>query len=102
MKVNSDLKTYWISFPLDEHMPIGIGVTALSEADVFTLISEQGYDNWFEGAKEISIKIGVGLSDIPAAISSGNIGPLQFRGVWYPAANIGFGAPTDREHKSND
>lgn len=83
-------------------MPIGIGVTALSEADAFALIKEQGYDKWFEGAKEISVKIGLVLSDIPAAISAGNVGSLRFRGVWYPVANIGFGSPKDREYKGSD
>jgi len=98
MKPNKNLETYWISFPLDEQMPIGIGVTALSVTDAFTLISEQGFDSWFEGAKEISIKSGIKIEDVPAAISSANFGPLQLRGVWYPAANIGFGSPIDREY----
>jgi len=101
MKPNKNLDTYWVSFPADENMPIGIGVTALSVNDAFTLIFDQGFDSWFEGAKEISIKSGVKLDDLPSNISSGNFGPLQLRGVWYPAANIGFGSPKDQEYMPN-
>lgn len=97
MKPNKDLETYWINFPLDEQMPMCIGVTALSVQDVFNLIAEQGFDSWFEGAEEINIKTRIKLDDIPSAISSANLGPLQFRGVWYPAANIGFGSTKDKE-----
>jgi len=97
MKPNKDLETYWITFPLDEQMPVGIGVTALSVEDAFNLIAEQGFDSWFNGAREISIKTGITLDDVPSVISSANFGPLQLRGVWYPAANIGFGSPKDKE-----
>jgi len=99
MKPNAALETYWICFPLDEQMPIGIGVTALSVKDAFILIGEQGYDTWFTGAKEINVKSGITLDDVPSSISSANLGPLQLRGVWYPAANIGFGSLRDREFK---
>ena len=97
---NKDLETYWITFPLNEEMPLGIGVTALSVEDAFALIDKQGYDSWFKGAKEINIRVGVGMTDI-TEVSSADFGPLQLRGVWYPAANIGFGSPKDREYKPN-
>ena len=102
MKPNKDLKTYWISFPQNPEMPIGIGVTALQEEDAFNLIKDQGFDSWFEGATEIHIKTGVELSEMKSLISAANMGPLQLRGVWYPAANIGFGAPEGAEYMPDE
>ena len=78
-------------------MPFGIGVTAFSEEDAFALVSERGLDSWFEGAAQVTIRTDVTFCDLEEMVLPGidNIGPLQLRGVWYPAANIGIGAPKD-------
>lgn len=99
MKENPELETYWISFPQDSRRPMGIGVTAYSIEDAFGLIRTQGFDAWFVGAREIKILSGVRPADIDQNHILPNSGPMQFRGVWYPAANIGWGAPRDPEFK---
>ncbi len=99
--VNADrLETYWITFPRDQFLPLGIGVTAYSEEDAFALIVEQGFDQWYEGASEIKVTPGVRLEDLDLKHVAVNLGPLQFRGVWYPAANIGFGSPRGGTYRS--
>ena len=95
---NEELVPYWISFPQDPHLPFGIGVTATSEKDAFALIRDQGIESWFEGAQEISVQAGVTINDLDQGHVVPNMGPMQFRGVWYPAANIGFGSPRGGEY----
>lgn len=92
---NRNLDTYWISFPKNPHLPLGLGVTAFSVADAFQLIEQQQIGEWFADAIEINIKKGVRADDLEARHVSPNCGPMQFRGVWYPAMNIGYGAPSD-------
>ena len=96
---NSKLDTYWISFQKDSNLPFGIGVTALSEEDAFALIRDQGIDAWFEGAKEVLVVKGVRIHDLDQSNVVPNIGPMQLRGVWYPANNICWGAPRYAEFK---
>jgi len=88
MKENAELEAYWISFPQDSLCLIGFGVTARSVEDAFGLIREQGFDTWFAGAREIRILSGVRSADLDQSHVLPNSGPMQFRGVWYPAANI--------------
>jgi hypothetical protein len=95
MKQSAALDTYWISFPQDPDCPFGIGVTAYSESDAFALVRAQGFDRWYADASEVRVDKGVRLSDLDPRNVAPNIGPMQFRGVWYPAANIGWGAPRD-------
>ncbi len=78
---------------------MGIGVTAFSEADAFALIESKGFDEWFEGAAEIRVERGVRIRDLDQSNIASNIGPMQLRGVWYPAANVGIGAPRDKMYK---
>ncbi|MEM7401395.1 MAG: hypothetical protein AAF304_05535 [Pseudomonadota bacterium] len=98
MKKNEDLTTYWITFPNDTDMslPLGIGVTAYSLEDAMELIEQQGI-TWHKEASEINIKEGVTISDLDERNIVPNIGPMQFRGVWCPCQNIGYGAPEDNE-----
>ena len=98
MKLNPDLETFWLIFPKDQNLPIGIGVTAVSEQDAFQLLQEQGIDKWLVDAKEILIQKGLRIGDLDQKNVRPNIGPMQFRGVWYPINNIGFGAPRDCEY----
>ena len=102
MKQNDKLGCYWISFPQDSHLPLGIGVTAFSEEDAFHLIEEQGIDAWYECAVEIKVEHGVRIQDLDEKNIVPNIGPMQLRGVWYPARNIGYGAPRDPAYKPPD
>ena len=99
MKPDSKLETYWITFPQDPHLPFGIGVTAYSEEDAFALVADQGVDKWYAAAKEIIVTSGVAYGDLDQSNVAPNIGPMQLRGVWYPIANIGYGAPRDRRYK---
>lgn len=98
MDENTALDTYWISFPNDPGCPFGIGVTARSYEDAFDLIRQQGIDGWYAHACEINIRRGIRIADLPQSNVVPNIGPMQFRGVWYPATNIGWGAPAGAEY----
>ena len=100
LKNNQKLDTYWLTFPKDPNLPFGIGVTAVSEDDAFKLIRDQGIDKWYENAQEINIQKGVRINDLDQTNVVPNIGPLQFRGVWYPVQNIGYGSPKDGQFKS--
>lgn len=94
------LEAFLITFPQDSCLPLGIGVTAYSEEDAFALIREQGFDQWYEGAKEVRVTSGVRIDDLDRNHLIPNMGPLQFRGVWLPAANIGFGSPRGGIYRS--
>ena len=99
MKPNNKLECYWISFPRDSNLVLGVGVTAFSEDDAFRLIEEQGIHEWYQGASEIKVERGVRIQDLDQNHVVPNMGPMQLRGVWYPAANIGFGAPRGPYYK---
>ena len=96
------LETFWISFPQDQNLAFGIGVTAYSEEDALALIKKQGVDKWFLDAREIKIAHGVRIEDLDQRNVVPNIGPLQLRGVWYPCMNIGIGAPKGDQFKRLD
>ncbi|MFK8011470.1 MAG: hypothetical protein AB8B80_05480 [Marinicellaceae bacterium] len=98
MKIEAGLKTYWITFPKDNNLPFGLGVTALSQEDAFELAEEQGI-YWHKNANELHIQENVRISDLDQSNIVPNIGPMQFRGVWYPCQNIGYGAPKNTEYK---
>lgn len=93
------LETYWFSFPKDPHLPMGIGVTAYSESDANMLLCVHGIDEWFVGAKEVSVCKGVRIQDLDQGHVVPNIGPMQFRGVWYPCMNVGYGAPVSPDYR---
>lgn len=98
MKKSEALKTYWYSFPSDTRLPLGIGVTAYSRSDADELIQQQGI-TWHQKAKEINVVENVTIADLDQSNIVPNIGPMQFRGVWYPCQNIGYGAPESDEFK---
>ncbi len=98
MKIEAGLKTYWISFPKDKNLPFGLGVTAFDKEDAFALVEEQGID-WHKTAKEVVIQTDITISDLNQSNIVPNIGPMQFRGVWYPCQNIGYGAPSGDQYK---
>jgi|CXWL01.1.fsa_nt_gi hypothetical protein len=96
---NIELETYWVHFPDNPNMPFGIGVTASSEADAFALIRERGIDAWFAGAEVVKVIKGVRVWDLDQTNVVPNIGPMQFRGVWYPFQNVGWSAPKDGDFR---
>lgn len=96
---NKNLETYWITFPSDPNLPMGIGVTAFSVTDAFHLIEEQGIADWFKDAQSVHVRKGIRIDEIDASHIRANMGPMQFRGVWYPAMNLGFGASKDVAYK---
>lgn len=100
MQLMCALESFWISFPLDPNLPFGIGVTAYSEEDARMLLAERGINDWFANARQIVVKEGVRNQDLDQRNVVPNIGPLQFRGVWYPCMNIGFGAPKSPTYRS--
>jgi hypothetical protein len=86
------LRAFWLTFPKDPRLPMGIGVTAYSREDAFAVIAEQGI-SWHLEAAEIEVRQDVTLDDLDQRHVLPNIGPMRFRGVWYPSLNLGFGAP---------
>ena len=84
------LITYWITFPKEPHAPIGIGVTAFSEDDAFRLIKEAGYNEYLQS--DYIVASNIKIEDLHPSRVVPYMGPISFRGVWYPCCNIGFGA----------
>ena len=81
---NPLLQSYWIESPT---IGFGLGVTAYSRYDAFKLLGEAGFmlspDN-----PDVSVVEGVGVSDLDTNHVVPNIGPLFFRGIWHPRANL--------------
>lgn len=92
-KTPNPLRTFWLTFPEDSNLPFGIGITAYSESDALALLHAEGIDSWIANAKTVHITPDVRPEDLDPRHVLPNAGPLQFRGVWYPCRNIGFGAP---------
>lgn len=90
MYLNPHLETFWFSFPVDPHLPEGLGVTAYSERDARDLLDEFGVSAWFANAHEVVVRMGVRVKDLEQTHIYPNTGPMQFRGIWYPSMNIGF------------
>ena len=88
----SELQTYWFSFPENPYFPIGLGVTAWSLSDAYAMLEANGYD-YHKRASRLEVREGVMVTDLDQNHVVPNMGPIVVRGVWYPALNIGFGAP---------
>jgi hypothetical protein len=89
------LISFWLAFPDDPTFPIGFGVTAWSVADAQSLLESNGYDFHLR-AKRVLIREAVTPDAIDPKNVAPNSGPHVCRGVWYPALNVGFGAPIGR------
>ena len=98
MKINRQLQAFWFTFPNNLELPFGIGVTAESKDDAFVLIEREGID-WHKHASRVEIQEDISINDLDQSNVVPNIGPMQFRGVWYPCQNIGYGAPKQNEYK---
>jgi hypothetical protein len=84
------LTAYWIAFPQNPHSPHGFGVTAWTEDDAFHLLEQNGYMRF--GSRIDATIRSVRADEIDAQVAR-NSGPIVVRGIWYPALNVGFGAP---------
>jgi hypothetical protein len=91
------LISYWITFPNIPHAPIGIGVTAFSEEDAFRLIEESGYGEYMQS--DFVVTDNIKIWDLHSGCVVPFMGPITFRGVWFPCCNIGFGASGQTKNK---
>ena len=87
---NPELDTYWMSFPVEPDAPVGIGVTARSLADACALAARCSVGIWLTRAQDVRVRRGVRIADLDPDHVVPNCGPMQLRGVWFPAENIGF------------
>jgi hypothetical protein len=69
---------------------MGIGVTARSIDDALALLDQHGYG--FHRSGPIDVRENVTVADLDQSNVVPNMGPIVFRGIWYPCLNIGFGA----------
>lgn len=88
--INKYLIPFWISFPEDKYYPIGLGVTAFSIEDAYSLLKELGIEHQ-ETAKRTVIQENIKWDEIPYKQKvHPNMGPIVVRGVWYPHYNSGY------------
>jgi len=82
---NPLLKTYWIESP-EVHI-LGFGVTAFSREDAFQLLGASGYAL---SSDDPAIRVieGIQVADLDQNHVIPNMGPIVFRGVWFPRANL--------------
>ena len=102
------LRCYWISLKwprpegegitIGQLQPPGFGVTAFSREDVMRLLEERDCHIYFEKAMEINWMVIAEMAQIEKNHVLLNSGPVYFRGVWFPAVNLGFGASGQRRH----
>jgi len=80
---NPNLHRYWFAI----HHIGGIGVTAYSLADAESLARDAcaSFDVTFD---PINVVEDVDVRDLDQNHVVPNIGPVNFRGVWYPALNL--------------
>ena len=83
-------RTFWLTFPSQPDAPIGMGVTARSIEDAFVLLEQHGFDLHRRGP--VTVRENVTVADLDQQHVVPNMGPIVFRGIWYPCLNIGFGA----------
>jgi hypothetical protein len=86
------LTAFWVSFPDDPGFPLGMGVTAWSEADARRLLEERGYD-FHRRARRVDFRAVEKVDDLGLDYVSKSAGPIVVRGLWFPCGNVGFGAP---------
>jgi hypothetical protein len=78
---------YWIT--VQNQRVQHLGVTGYSIADAFYLLSAQGFCV-NPTTDVVEIQANIQFADIPFREVRANMGPVIFRGVWYPCLNIGF------------
>ncbi len=80
------LIAYWITPP---GAPLGacFGVSAYSRSDAQELLREAGIEVDL-ALPEVIVKEGITFAELDAKHIVPNMGPMQFRGVWYPQMNL--------------
>jgi hypothetical protein len=78
-------KTYWIVSLAERHR--GFGVTAFSREDAFALLHARGYA-LSPDDPAVQVTEDVQVADLDQNHIVPNMGPMVFRGVWYPLANL--------------
>jgi hypothetical protein len=63
------------------------GVSGYSREDAIALLSEAGFQI-DPNAKNVTVRENVRLTDFEERHIGQNMGPMQFRGVWYPRLNV--------------
>ncbi len=69
---------------------MGMGVTAFSLEDAFSLLDERAYG--FHRSGPVVVREGVTVADLDPLNIVSHMGPIVFRGIWYPCWNVGLGA----------
>ena len=69
---------------------MGMGVTAFSIEDANSIMEKLGYRFHLSG--ETKVKVISSTSELDQLNIIPNMGPIIFRGLWYPCYNIGIGA----------
>ena len=83
-------RAFWLTFPGQPSAAFGIGITAYSLEDAYRLLEERGYD--FHRRGSVVVREDVVVADLDQKHVVPNMGPIVFRGIWYPCLNIGLGA----------
>jgi hypothetical protein len=76
------LTKYWLTFDKESAYPLGIGVTAFDTQDAENLVAQ----NLFGGSliPAFQLRIIASLNELESNHVLPNIGPITFRGIWYP------------------
>jgi hypothetical protein len=83
-------RAFWFTFPGQPQAPLGLGVTARSLDDAYALLEERGFVYHRQGPVEV--REDVTVADLDQTHVAAHMGPIVFRGIWYPCLNIGLGA----------
>jgi hypothetical protein len=79
------LTSFWIK---DSSIPnLGFGVTAFSTDDALHLLRQAGIELDTNSAK-LRLLEGISISDLDQNHVIPNMGPMNFRGVWFPRLNL--------------
>ena len=78
------LKRYWF----EVENSLGFGVTAYSLEDAEHLLAEAIYSRRAQPLRIVKIVEGVDIRDLDQGHVIPNMGPPNFRGVWFPCLNL--------------
>ena len=67
-----------------------MGVTARSLEDALWLLEERGY--FFHKSGPVDVRENITVTELDQNHVVPNMGPIVFRGIWYPCLNVGLGA----------
>ncbi len=74
-----------------DSLPKGFGVTAFNQEDARHLLTEGGYEVYFADSEATVDWTEIAdISQLDQKHIVPNMGPVYFRGVWYPCLSLGF------------